>query len=69
MAVDVAEPHASFTLAKTDDYYVLEIRFFRKAFGKFAAGIGTVYEFFNNFTKYFDLTDKGYELDLFEVIF
>ena len=65
----VVEAHASFTLTKTDDYDAPEISFFRKAFGKFAAGIGTVYAFFNNFTKYFDLTDKGYDLDLFEVIF
>ncbi len=65
----VAEAHASFTLAKTDDYDAPEISFFRKSFGRFAAAIGTVYAFFNNFTKYFDLADNGYELDLFEVIF
>lgn len=54
----VADAHASFTLTKTDDYDATEISFFRKAFGKFAAGIGTVYAFFNNFTKYFDLADN-----------
>ena len=63
------EEYASFTLTKDDGYKAPEIGFFRKLIGKILGAMGTIYAVFNNMGRYYDLTEDGFNVDLFETIF
>lgn len=61
--------YASFTLTKDDDYDTPELNIFRKLFSRFAAFIGTVYSLFDNISQCSDLSERGYNVNYFDVVF
>ena len=67
--VNSNDVHASFTLTKSDDFEPENISFFRRTFSAFVNTIGSVYAIFNNFGRFYDFMEDGYEVSFFEVIF
>ena len=60
------EAYASFTLVKTDDYEAETFNFFRCVFDKLVDRISTLVAFFNNIGRYFDLSEDGYNVSIFD---
>ena len=62
------ELFSSFALEKTEDYSPKTINLFRKIMGFLSAAIGTVYAWFNNFSVYTNLKEKGYDVDFMDAV-
>lgn len=60
------EAYASFTLVKTDDYEAETFNFFRCIFDKLVDRISTLVAFFNNIGRYYDLSEDGYNVSIFD---
>ena len=62
------ELFATYTLEKTADYAPKTINLFRKIMGFLSAAVGTVYAWFNNFSVYTNLKEKGYDVDFMDAV-
>ena len=62
------DAYASFTLVKTDDYEAESFSFFRAVFDKLVDRISTLVAFFNNIGRYYDLSEDGYNVSIFDSI-
>lgn len=62
------ELFSSFALEKTEDYAPKTINLFRKIMGFLSAAVGTVYAWFNNFSVYTNLKEKGYDVDFMDAV-